>query len=237
MIDMTKSFGGLIGPDWRVDWLKTPGNALRESAVEPQPGQIDTMAAPSDPLYSEQWHFGLIGDIETIWNEYDGTSVHVGVYDSAIEYDHPDFGTDLYDSSLHFVDSTGKIYDPSPTGTGTEAHGTSVAGLLLSRADNELGGSGVAPGVTFTGVNFVGDIAANESEETIIDALKWAQNFDIMSNSWGQFAEYLPEQSLSSPDTEMSRWTAAYEEISEFGRDGLGTVIAVSYTHLRAHET
>lgn len=69
------------------------------------------MAKPSDPLYSLQWHFGLIGDIETIWNDYDGSGVHVVVYDTALEYDHPDLLAN-YDASMHFVDSSGNIYDP-----------------------------------------------------------------------------------------------------------------------------
>ena len=37
---------------------------------------------PSDVLYDpEQWHFDLIGDIETIWDDYSGLTVHVGVFD------------------------------------------------------------------------------------------------------------------------------------------------------------
>ena len=70
---------------------------------------------PTDPLYLLQWHFGLIGDIETIWNDYDGTGVHIGIYDSALEYTHPDL-IGNYDPSWHFVDSFGAIYDPAPTG-------------------------------------------------------------------------------------------------------------------------
>ncbi len=114
MIVMSKPFGQLIGKDWRLDWLENPGQALQEKKEASNSSQLDVMAVPTDPLYYDQWHFGLIGDIETIWDEYDGNGVHVAVYDSAIEYDHPDFDANLYDSSLHFVDSSGKVY-PSPT--------------------------------------------------------------------------------------------------------------------------
>jgi subtilisin family serine protease len=44
----------------------------------------------SDPLYGQQWHLAAIGDIETIWDEYSGAGIHVGVYDSGVELDHPD---------------------------------------------------------------------------------------------------------------------------------------------------
>ena len=40
---------------------------------------------PSDPLYTQQLHFGLIGNIETIWDEYSGAGIHVGVYDTGID--------------------------------------------------------------------------------------------------------------------------------------------------------
>ncbi|QLQ17488.1 MAG: hypothetical protein HZT43_00095 [Exiguobacterium profundum] len=56
---------------------------------------------PSDPLYGQQWHFSLIGDIETIWDEFDGTGVHVGVFDDGIQYTHPDLAAN-YDASKHF---------------------------------------------------------------------------------------------------------------------------------------
>ena len=35
------------------------------------------MTTPTDPLYEYQWHFDLIGDIETVWDDYTGEGVTV----------------------------------------------------------------------------------------------------------------------------------------------------------------
>ena len=61
------------------------------------------MTTPTDPLYDDQWHFSLIGDIESIWEEYDGSGVSVVVYDEGVEYDHEDLAAN-YDASMHFTD-------------------------------------------------------------------------------------------------------------------------------------
>ena len=51
---------------------------------------------PTDTLYGSQWHFASLGTrgsellIQRIWNEYDGTGIHVGVYDDGIQISHPD---------------------------------------------------------------------------------------------------------------------------------------------------
>ena len=54
---------------------------------------------PTDPLYAFQWHydhlsqslgFGRLG-IETIWDEYSGDGVHIGISDSAVDLSHPEW--------------------------------------------------------------------------------------------------------------------------------------------------
>jgi len=49
------------------------------------------MASPTDPLYRDQWHFALLGDIETVWDDYTGTGVTVVVFDDGFDYSHPPF--------------------------------------------------------------------------------------------------------------------------------------------------
>jgi hypothetical protein len=39
------------------------------------------MVTFSDPLVAQQWHLKLLGDINTIWNEYSGADITIGVYD------------------------------------------------------------------------------------------------------------------------------------------------------------
>lgn len=179
------------------------------------------MSTPTDPLYDEQWHFSLIGDIETIWNEFDGSGVTVVVYDDGIEYTHEDLAGN-YDASMHFT-YNGVTYDPMPISPDS-GHGTSCAGLIGAVSDNGLGGTGVAPGVTLTGVNYLDDLQF-ASADVYDAAMLWAANFDIMSNSWGYGDSYSRSQNLSVANSFASQDVALWETLVETGRDGLGTII------------
>ena len=176
------------------------------------------MAAPNDPLYPQQWHFNLIGDIETIWQEYSGAGVTVAVYDDGVDYTHPDLAPN-YDHSLHYQNG-GVVYDPYPIGW-SDAHGTAVAGIIGAVGNNGIGGTGVAPGVTLTGVNFLNSLQHNAT--LYYDSLRWAAQVDVMNNSWGMVPLYASYQSLVSGQGAMTN--AAFGHVVGTGRDGLGTVI------------
>jgi subtilisin family serine protease len=179
------------------------------------------MATPNDPLYDDQWHFPLIGDIETIWDDYDGSGVTVVVYDEGVEYTHEDLAAN-YDSSMHFAYNN-VTYDAMPVDDNS-GHGTSCAGLIGAVADNGLGGTGVAPGVTLTGVNYLDDIQF-QSDEIYDEAMLWAQNFDIMSNSWGWGGSFSFQQNLNNASSAASHDAELWAILVEDGRDGLGTII------------
>lgn len=106
----------------------------------------------------------------------------------------------------------------------SQSHGTSVAGLIGAVQNNGEGGTGVAPGVTLTGVNLIDDIQYL-GEDLMLEAIRYAENFDIMSNSWGQHPQYEAQQSLADPTSEIYRWNEAYAYLAANGRDGLGTII------------
>lgn len=182
---------------------------------------------PNDPLFPEQWHFPLIGDIQTVWLDFTGAGVSVVVVDDGLEYTHPDLAAN-YDASLHYT-YQGVVYDPDPINrTGpvfaVDAHGTAVAGLIGAVKDNATGGTGVAPGVTLTGINYISDLQfAGATIE--YDALLWARNFDIMNNSWGLTTNFQNSQGLANPRSMASRTLEVYGEVVDQGRDGLGTII------------
>ena len=113
----------------------------------------------NDPLYADQWHLNLLGDIETIWAEYTGAGVAVGVYDTGIQSAHPDLD-DNYDSSLLYPGYDGE--NPSSN----DGHGTSVAGIIAAE-NNNVGGVGVAWGASVTSVNFLSPEFDNVFEEFI----------------------------------------------------------------------
>lgn len=179
------------------------------------------MATPTDPLYAQQWHFPLIGNIEAIWDEYDGSGVSVVVYDDGIEYTHEDIAGN-YDASMHFT-YNGVTYDPMPISPDS-GHGTSCAGLIGAVSGNGVGGTGVAPGVSLTGVNYLDDLqfASNDVYDA---AMLWAANFDIMSNSWGWGDSFSRSQNLSQATSYASHDVSLWATVVATGRDGLGTII------------
>lgn len=186
---------------------------------------------PNDPLYALQWHFNLIGDIETIWDEFDGTGVNVGIYDDGVDYYHEDLSGN-YDPSLDIVDVLGAVVDPFPALSG-DAHGTAVAGIIAGEANNGLGGTGVAGGATITGVNIFdpgsyGYINAADFEGFLefIDAVEQASQFDIMNNSWGNYAGFF--DSLADPSSADTYLQNSYALIALNGRNGLGTIVVQS---------
>lgn len=179
------------------------------------------MATPTDPLYADQWQFGLMGDIEKIWDDYDGSGVTVAVYDEGVEYTHEDLDGN-YDASMHFT-YDGITYDPMPVDNDS-AHGTACAGLVGAESGNGVGGTGVAPGVTLTGVNFLDDIQF-QSQEIYDASMLWAANFDIMTNSWGFSQGFTAGQNLSDPLSSVSNDVNLWSQVVAEGRDGLGTII------------
>ncbi len=181
---------------------------------------------PTDPLYASQWQYGLMGDIETIWDEYSGAGVHVGIYDDGVDYNHEDLD-DNYDDSLLVVDDQGNPIDPYPVnftpGDFSDAHGTSCAGLIAAE-NNGVGGIGVAWGSTFTTVNIFGEDVfgnVNGPEEEFFFVAAQATNFDISSNSWGSTPRYLDGLADGGFTQQLDEIYAAN---AENGRDGLGTI-------------
>ena len=177
---------------------------------------------PTDPLYAQQWHFPLIGNIQRIWDSYDGSGIHVGVYDDGVQSTHEDLAAN-YDASLHFV-YLGTTYVPVIDLTTEDFHGTACAGIIASVDGNGLGGVGVAHGARITGVD-VFDPALNANDAIEGAMIRWANHFDIMSNSWNWDPFYDDFQDIGDAGSLHSNYADWYETISQTGRNGLGTVI------------
>lgn len=182
------------------------------------------MVTITDPLFASQWHFGLMGNIQRIWDEYTGVGVHVGVFDDGVQYNHPDLAAN-YDASKHFSYNN-VTYNPSPitrTGADPDAHGTSVAGLIAA-ARNGVGGVGVAYGAKITGVNMLSDPAL-QTDAMADRVLRHGATFDVMSNSWGYTPYFETYQNAGLAGSTSATTIAAYDYNTRVGRHGLGTVI------------
>ncbi|WP_170482415.1 S8 family serine peptidase, partial [Ruegeria arenilitoris] len=176
---------------------------------------------PTDDRYDEQWYLGRIGDMETLWADYTGNGITVGVYDDGLQWLHPDLVAN-YDASRH-IWFGGQELDPS---TGGSAHGTAVAGIIAAD-DNGTGTVGVAFDATLTGVNMIDGVAGagNTDLSGFEAAMMGMTQFDIVNHSWGATPGF-------DTSTEATNFFATalptFEDAIVNGRDGLGTVLVKS---------
>lgn len=177
------------------------------------------MVAETNPLFSQQWHFDLIGDIQAIWQDYTGNGVTVGVYDDGTQAIHSDLDGN-YDGSLHY--SGLGTDDGQPNGP-NDSHGTAVAGIIAAE-NNDEGGVGVAFDASITGVDLLNDIFF-QGTAVSNDSLAYMENFDVTNNSWGYSPTYEPYLNLDDPTSVASQEGAGFAHATENGRGGLGTII------------
>src|SRR4029078_4538430 len=189
-------------------------------AIDPAPSYV-----PSDSLFNNQWHLrnnGQLGgtpgidiNVTTVWKDYNGSGVHVGVFDDEVEYTHHDLNNN-YDASRHvFINAIRQ--NPAPVGS-ADYHGTAVAGVIA--AENDGGGTvGVAIGTSITGVDVFG-----LSDAAFFQVLGQQDNFDVVNHSWGFTTPFADNQltSLWAP------FFAGLADAVQNARGGLGTVVVHS---------
>lgn len=185
--------------------------------------------APTEAAYALEWHLGKLGGIEKVWADYTGTGVHVGVYDSGVQYSHPDLAAN-YDASLE-IEIDGKHYDGDYRPL-SGPHGTSVAGLIAA-ARNGIDTVGVAYDASITGVNIFDPYSGKltdpgiyvnaDNNDLFFEAVKASARFDVVNHSWGARANAFPDLNRA-PGTFATRLTDAFAYAAEVGRDGLGTI-------------
>lgn len=176
------------------------------------------MVTITDPRYAQQWHFDLIGDIETVWQEVSGAGIRVAVYDDGMDQTHQDLAAN-YDASLHYA---GIGRDDGRHNTPQAGHGTAVGGLIAA-ALNGVGGLGVAWGARLTSVDYLNDIQSSE-EAVIYDALAWGRHFDVVNQSYGVTPDFSDDWDLGDPGSWAWEEARAMARAVDEGRGGLGTV-------------
>ena len=182
----------------------------------------------NDPLFPMQWHLRNTEQLEgaragedinvlSVWPDYVGRDIIVGMLDDGFDATHPDLKMNYkFDLSWDFVSSEkGGIAPASQFG-----HGTGVAGLIASSANNGLGGVGVAWGSSLIGYRILDEVddatLAGYFRGAVQRAI--AANVDVLNNSWG------PMQSPFDNQTWQSSYLQGALELAASGRNGLGTV-------------
>lgn len=160
----------------------------------------------NDPLLSQQWHLGRIG-LDHVYEQYRGSGVKVGVYDTGVQSSHVGLKQN-YVASLEVG---------SGNGAGG-AHGTAVAGIIAATANDGEGGIGIASEARVTGVNVFG------ASSDILASMQQMSRFDVVNNSWGWTQRY-----SDGADTSFGRnFIGALESAVATGRGGLGTIVVNS---------
>lgn len=181
----------------------------------------------TDPLIGSQWYLnnqgqslGTINEdigLRTAWSKTKGKGVVVAVLDDAVELTHPDLSKNVVSGSKSFrPGNTSNL--PLPCYIQKDSHGTAVAGIILSTANNGVGISGIAPEASLIAY----DVLSSGIEQDFYQALTMDnQRISIYHNSWG------------SPDTGAIRnpgifFPLAIRQGIEQGRGGLGSIFVFS---------
>lgn len=186
-------------------------------------GEFDKLRtfAPSDPLFSQQWHFTgndrIDINITEAWDYFSGLGIKFGIYDDGIDVNHADLAAN-YDPSLHVV-VNGTFDDPTVYNI-DDAHGTAVAGLIAARQGNGVGGVGGAFNGRLTAV----DIFGSGGTSYLFAAMNEQDRFDVTNHSWGWLAAFTDNKLNVS----WSSFFSGLQDAAANGRSGLGTIQMVA---------
>lgn len=182
----------------------------------------------ADPLAHQQWHLlpGVGANVWSVWPDYTGAGVRVGVFDQGIDPGHPELDGNLL---AELGRDAATLGPGGPPRTRSDNHGTAVAGVVAAER-NGVGPVGVAYDASL--VSIYTPLDASFTPTSIEHALTHALEVDVLNNSWG----YAPQYFLDDPwafydnfDTpEFAGSGQALRTLAERGRNGLGTVVVQS---------
>ena len=175
----------------------------------------------NDPMLNKQWHYNGSSaaahiHVEEVWTKYTTgrNNVIVSVVDEPVDPSHADLQGNLWtDAQGHtgynFARSSYDLTIRPENGDGDVGHGTHVAGTISAVNNNGKGLCGIAGGNAALGIQgvllqscaiFSGKKAASDSQTA--NAIKWGADHGavISQNSWGYFADYDDDGSVSSSE-------------------------------------
>jgi subtilisin family serine protease len=177
---------------------------------------LSEMPAPAatvnDPAFSSQWALRKIKAPEAWDISMGNPNISIAILDEGCDLAHEDLSY-----KLPGYDAVYRTNDPSPLPR--DGHGTSCAGIAAAKANNGLGGAGVAPNCKILPVRIAYGTGSGwfTSDAIIADAIRTAVNrgADVLSNSWGGGA---PSSAI----------TSAFQYAQTSGRGGKGCPIAIA---------
>lgn len=173
-----------------------------------------------DALEKQQWYLDgstrskLSIDAYSVWQDYTGKGVRIGVIDSQIDFRHADLKK-AYDTTLDYNFATATDAVTISATALPQSHGTSVAGVIAAEAGNAIGTVGIASGATLVGLGV--DYSSSNAAGQIVSALQKSASLDVANNSWS-FVENFADNFNANPE-----YKAALVSAVSTGRGGLGT--------------
>ncbi|MGH1421198.1 MAG: S8 family serine peptidase [Hyphomonas sp.] len=181
----------------------------------------------SDPQVHRSWYLGnssashLSIDIASVWEDYVGTGVKIGVIDSQIDFNHKEL-RDAYDQGLDYNFALGTGDFSIDSNNMSSSHGTMVAGVISAAAGNGKGSVGLASGATLVGLGI--DYSSSSILDQVVAAIRAGAEVDVANNSWS-FNTNFADNFQRSAYRELAD---ALKFTAETGRDGLGTSMVFS---------
>lgn len=130
---------------------------------------------PDDGLFNSQSYYDII-ELERAWDITQGSNnVIIGIIDSGIDGNHPDFEDNL-DYTLS-MDCTSE-YPIQSLPTDEDMHGTACAGVVGAKGDNNMGISGVCWDVTLASLKTT-DSDGKIYASYVMTAIDYADSVDI----------------------------------------------------------
>ncbi|MFV8570393.1 S8 family serine peptidase [Marinobacter sp. SBS5] len=166
-------------PGDTLKWIRSLREQSDVESVSPN-YRMRSQSPVSEPLYSKQWHYGMInGPVAWQIEPSGGSRVNVAVLDTGLfrvsgsSRWHPDLHPNVV-TGWDFVDDDNDPGDPGSSIGGNVFHGTHVAGTIASVINNK-GSGGVAFGSNLLPVRVLGEGGTGSSAD-LIDAIAWLVN-------------------------------------------------------------
>ena len=179
---------------------------------------------PTDSFLKYQWHLydntGI--NVFPVWSSYTGRGVRVAVFDWGVDAANTDLSSNLLSGLSRNASNLSVGGIPL---LASDNHGTAVAGVISAAANNYE-----TVGVAYD-AKIVSILSTGKTTE-ISNAFTYAENFDILNNSWGYGGAFASGTNWAFYDNfskpSFIPAAAALKSLADNGRGGLGTIVVQS---------